>query len=572
MWCSASTTKPSTWPEVVAVRRRHRARAADLDVALRHPVVAEHDVRVRLERLGRDALEVRQAEHVLDADVPHRVGDRELAEAQVRGLVHPVERLDLGHRERQPDRRRPRSWPGRPARCAPRRARLCGRTTRCVTRRVVGSTTRSASSPNSASAQWTALPRSSRCGAIAPSAAASAAGRATRSKGRAPAPRGGPRPHGEDLAGDGPPQDAGEPERGVGVAHAEPEPRARAAAPRPGLRAGHARPRAPDGIVSVVMARASRPGRTAASSEQDDAAGRAIAHAADMLDRISALRRTLPVAVVVAVATIAAPAVAQAPSGTGSKDTGESANIWDGFLGFLGWVLLVLAVAGFLIWMLLGRRRDEAEDAPRPPRRRRPTNRRRPARRASPLRPLPATHPGRPRPDRPRLRPRRRRRAGVRRRLQPLAGRHALGPRPRVRRVPSPRADRRPRDVRRPLGRCRGCCGIGAGGDDRGRCRRDGRRGRVRPARVRRAPRGRRVAGRARRAARHRAGGAARAVVGHRRARERARRRRDDRRVRRPRDTGQPPPPVARRGGGARGGRRVGPPAAPGPQPSSSIS
>ena len=57
-------------PEVVAVRRRHRARAADLDVALRHPVVAEHDVRVRLERLGRDALEVRQAEHVLDADVP----------------------------------------------------------------------------------------------------------------------------------------------------------------------------------------------------------------------------------------------------------------------------------------------------------------------------------------------------------------------------------------------------------------------------------------------------------------------------------------------------------------------
>ena len=113
--------------------------------------------------------------------------------------------------------------------------------------------------------------------------------------------------------------------------------------------------------------RASRPGRSAASSEQDDAGGRAIAHAAAMLDRISALRWTLPVAVVVAVATIATPAVAQSPSGTGSKNAGESANIWDGFLGFLGWVLLALGVAGFLLWMLLGRRRDAA--APAAPRR-----------------------------------------------------------------------------------------------------------------------------------------------------------------------------------------------------------
>jgi len=83
-----------------------------------------------------------------------------------------------------------------------------------------------------------------------------------------------------------------------------------------------------------------------------------------MLERISALRRTLPVAVVVAVATIAAPAAAQAPSGTGSKNAGESANIWDGFLGFLGWILLALGVAGFLVWMMLGRRRDEGADAP----------------------------------------------------------------------------------------------------------------------------------------------------------------------------------------------------------------
>jgi len=83
-----------------------------------------------------------------------------------------------------------------------------------------------------------------------------------------------------------------------------------------------------------------------------------------MLDRISALRRTLPAAVVVAVATVAAPAAAQAPSGTGSKDAGESANIWDGFLGFLGWILLALGVAAFLVWMMLGRRRDEAGGAP----------------------------------------------------------------------------------------------------------------------------------------------------------------------------------------------------------------
>jgi hypothetical protein len=77
----------------------------------------------------------------------------------------------------------------------------------------------------------------------------------------------------------------------------------------------------------------------------------------------------MPVAVVgavVAVAAVAAPAIAQAPSGTGNKDAGESANIWDGFLGFLGWFLLVLAVAGFLVWMVLGRRSDDASDAEAP--------------------------------------------------------------------------------------------------------------------------------------------------------------------------------------------------------------
>jgi len=116
----------------------------------------------------------------------------------------------------------------------------------------------------------------------------------------------------------------------------------------------------------MVMGRAWRPGRSPASPEPDDAGGRAIAHAAAMLDRISALRRMLPVAVVVAVAAVAAPAAAQAPSGTGSKNAGESANIWDGFLGFLGWVLLALGVAGFLVWMLLGRRRDTGADAPAP--------------------------------------------------------------------------------------------------------------------------------------------------------------------------------------------------------------
>jgi hypothetical protein len=56
--------------------------------------------------------------------------------------------------------------------------------------------------------------------------------------------------------------------------------------------------------------------------------------------------------------------VAQAngqPSGTGEKNAGESANIWDGFLGFLGWVLLALGVAGVLVWTVLGRRPAETE-------------------------------------------------------------------------------------------------------------------------------------------------------------------------------------------------------------------
>jgi hypothetical protein len=116
----------------------------------------------------------------------------------------------------------------------------------------------------------------------------------------------------------------------------------------------------------MSMTRASRPRPPGASPEPDDAARAAIAHAAVMLARISALRRTLPAAVagpVVVAAAIATPALAQAPSGTGSKNAGESANIWDGFLGFLGWVLLAIGVFAFLVWMTIGRRRDEASGA-----------------------------------------------------------------------------------------------------------------------------------------------------------------------------------------------------------------
>jgi len=55
-----------------------------------------------------------------------------------------------------------------------------------------------------------------------------------------------------------------------------------------------------------------------------------------------------------------------APSGTGEKDAGESVSAWHGVLAFLGWILLAIAVFGFLVWMAIGRRRQSSGQAAEP--------------------------------------------------------------------------------------------------------------------------------------------------------------------------------------------------------------
>jgi uncharacterized membrane protein len=50
-----------------------------------------------------------------------------------------------------------------------------------------------------------------------------------------------------------------------------------------------------------------------------------------------------------------------APSDSGGADRGESASAWHGVLAFLGWILLAVVVFGLLLWMVLGRRRENAD-------------------------------------------------------------------------------------------------------------------------------------------------------------------------------------------------------------------
>jgi uncharacterized membrane protein len=60
-------------------------------------------------------------------------------------------------------------------------------------------------------------------------------------------------------------------------------------------------------------------------------------------------------------ACAATPAWGQAPpSDSGGADKGESASAWHGVLAFLGWILLAVVVFGLLLWMVLGRRRQDA--------------------------------------------------------------------------------------------------------------------------------------------------------------------------------------------------------------------
>ena len=146
-------------------------------------------------------------------------------------------------------------------------------------------------------------------------------------------------------------------------------------------------------------------------------------------------------------ACAAGPAWGQA-SDSGGADKGESASAWHGILVWGGWILLAVVIFGGLLWMALGRRRDDAPPdtaqpaAPAQARRHRRRRRSLPRRQdsdAHELTVLTFDH----------IEGAERAYADARGRSE----RRAVAARGRLRRVPPPRPDRRPRDLRGSLPR-----------------------------------------------------------------------------------------------------------------------
>jgi uncharacterized membrane protein len=69
----------------------------------------------------------------------------------------------------------------------------------------------------------------------------------------------------------------------------------------------------------------------------------------------------LPLAAVFVVCGAGSALGQAAPSDSGGADRGESASAWNDVWALLGWILLAVVVFGFLLWMVLGRRREDAQ-------------------------------------------------------------------------------------------------------------------------------------------------------------------------------------------------------------------
>jgi hypothetical protein len=89
------------------IRRCHAARAANLDLAHRDPVIGSHHVRVEVDGARAQGVHPhggRKRDRLLDPDLPIGIPDRNLAEAQVLRLPDELELTHLRNRAAQRDR------------------------------------------------------------------------------------------------------------------------------------------------------------------------------------------------------------------------------------------------------------------------------------------------------------------------------------------------------------------------------------------------------------------------------------------------------------------------------------